>query len=629
MSDATATADAAKRHPPKPPFALTVGVVGHRPRDLAKDPPNGEAPAPREERLKKIEHDVAAALKAIKNAATQSREDYAGYFCQEAVLTLVSALAEGADTIAADVALNLGYELDAPLPFAREDYETDFETAKAKANLNRLLGRARGVLELPGRRSSAAGPVEDSRTEANRAYEAAGLTVLSQADILLAVWDGSLSRGPGGTAEMVAEAARSDIPIILVDAYGLRPIELRWRGFMPVAIQILAFDDLPTAKLESVYRVVDELVRPPSAPDELNRLRRWFVEYVRCINVRPDFPLLMSLLFVRRLRASDFLHLPPRDLSRLYVRDSQPVVAFDEVKTIAFLAEPYGWADYIAVHFAQLFRSAVVMNFTFAAMSVVAALTAVVVVQGNTFWNYVPVVVEVMLIFGVILNTSVARRGRWHHRWLCAREVAERLRLALPLWILGLRPTFTLESEPGWPDWYVRAFVRGQAMRSGNLGRGHLAAERTVLMHLLVMQRDYNSFSEKWMRRTDYVMELVGFCLLVGTAAVALDHLLGGGLVHGLIGRFASSEAVTVWLSAALPILAAGIYGIRINVDFLGIAHRAKRMSRRLNSLVAVIKQDPPDLAVMRARARSAAAAIMQDLIGWRDVAEPRELEYQ
>ena len=185
MSDATATADAAKRHPPKPPFALTVGVVGHRPRDLAKDPPNGEVPAPREERLKKIEDDVSAALKVIKNAATQSREDYAAYFCQEPVLTLVSALAEGADTIAADVALDLGYELDAPLPFAREDYESDFETAKAKANLNRLLGRARRVLELPGRRSSAAGTVEDSRIEANRAYEAAGLTVLSQSGYLV------------------------------------------------------------------------------------------------------------------------------------------------------------------------------------------------------------------------------------------------------------------------------------------------------------------------------------------------------------------------------------------------------------------------------------------------------------
>ena len=241
---------------------------------------------------------------------------------------------------------------------------------------------------------------------------------------------------------------------------------------MPVAIQILAFDDLPTAKLRSVYRVVDELVRPPTAPDELNRLRRWFAEYVRFINVRPDFPLFLSLLFLRRLRVSDFLHLPPRDLSRLYVHDSQPVVAIDDAETIAFLAEPYGWADYVALHFAQLFRSAVVMNFTFAAMSVVAALTTVVVVQGDTFWNYVPVVVEVILIFCVVLNTSVGRRGRWHHRWLYAREVAERLRLALPLWILGLRPSFALEPEAAWPDWYVRAFVRGQGMRSGNLGRG-------------------------------------------------------------------------------------------------------------------------------------------------------------
>ena len=56
-----------------------------------------------------------------------------------------------------------------------------------------------------------------SRTFVANARLTVGLTVLSQADILLAVWDGKLPRGRGGTAEMVAEAARAGGAVIKTD----------------------------------------------------------------------------------------------------------------------------------------------------------------------------------------------------------------------------------------------------------------------------------------------------------------------------------------------------------------------------------------------------------------------------
>ena len=47
-------------------------------------------------------------------------------------LRLVSALAEGADRIAAKAALEAGWTLEVVLPFATEEYEQDFDSPESK-----------------------------------------------------------------------------------------------------------------------------------------------------------------------------------------------------------------------------------------------------------------------------------------------------------------------------------------------------------------------------------------------------------------------------------------------------------------------------------------------------------------
>ena len=203
-----------------------------------------------------------------------------------AELVIVSALAEGSDRIAADAALKLGYRLDAPLPFAEDEYLNDFkhkppeekkddpaaiaaaelETKVAIDEFYRLRNLARSVLELLGQRGGLAGEsAQDGSRKENRAYEAAGLTVLSHSDILLAVWDSELSRGRGGTADMIAEAARAGLPIVLVDANGFAPIEIRWRDLTAVPAPVVAIEDLPSHTLDkAIGPIVVALVQPPN-----------------------------------------------------------------------------------------------------------------------------------------------------------------------------------------------------------------------------------------------------------------------------------------------------------------------------------------------------------------------------
>ena len=127
----------------------------------------------------------------------------------QAELRLISALAEGADRLAAREAIRLGAELDVVLPFPREDYEKDFPDAVA--DFRELLSMAR-VFTLDGFRDGGAAQTES--------YEAAGRFVVGNCDLLLAVWDGARARGRGGTAEIVSYAIRVGVPVWWIDANG-------------------------------------------------------------------------------------------------------------------------------------------------------------------------------------------------------------------------------------------------------------------------------------------------------------------------------------------------------------------------------------------------------------------------
>ena len=201
----------------QPRLALAVGVVGHRPGDRLR----AEATA-------KVAAQVAAILTAFERAVQAALTKHAaGFAAEKPPLALVSALAEGADRIAAEAALAAGSTLDVVLPFSAGEYKKDFKDQQSKDRFDALCDRARAELVLPGTRKNADDPDDP---DAKKAYEAAGFTVLSQSDIVLAIWDGGPSKGRGGTTEMVNTAARFGLPITRVDAGGKAPPLIRWNG---------------------------------------------------------------------------------------------------------------------------------------------------------------------------------------------------------------------------------------------------------------------------------------------------------------------------------------------------------------------------------------------------------------
>jgi hypothetical protein len=105
---------------------------------------------------------------------------------------LLSPLAEGADRLAAEVALSMQITLLVPLPMAQQEYERDFPNPFSLAEFRRLLAAAESVWKVPS---------EDSRGETRDGqYAAVGDYIARKSDVLLLLWDGRENDKVGGTA---------------------------------------------------------------------------------------------------------------------------------------------------------------------------------------------------------------------------------------------------------------------------------------------------------------------------------------------------------------------------------------------------------------------------------------------
>lgn len=159
------------------PLPLVVGVTGHR--DLRPEDHPG--------------------LEALVRGIFESRCKH----CPATSVLLLSSLAEGADRLAAAVALNAGLRLVVPLPLPREEYEKDFVTPESRAEFAALLDRAEQVVELPLVEGNTPESVRQPGEPRNRQYAAAGAYLARHCQILIALWDGVEAAGTGGTAEIV------------------------------------------------------------------------------------------------------------------------------------------------------------------------------------------------------------------------------------------------------------------------------------------------------------------------------------------------------------------------------------------------------------------------------------------
>ena len=166
---------------------IRVGITGHR--ILART------------QAKEIETGMLKALSRIARSFPACKFE------------IVSALAEGADCLFAEIALDfLKAELLAVLPMAQDVYLNDFSSEATKEVFGVLLQKsARTPIILP------------KQISRETAYLKAGEYITDHCDILVAIWDGKPAQGPGGTGQIVELARRNKKLLIWILAGNRQP----------------------------------------------------------------------------------------------------------------------------------------------------------------------------------------------------------------------------------------------------------------------------------------------------------------------------------------------------------------------------------------------------------------------
>ena len=106
---------------------------------------------------------------------------------------LISALAEGADMLVAELALECGIELHAILPFDEKEYIKSFKDSNSIQKFNYLKSKAAKIETL----------TNFDISNANEAYEILAKKLADISTILIALWDGKDSGKKGGTFEVI------------------------------------------------------------------------------------------------------------------------------------------------------------------------------------------------------------------------------------------------------------------------------------------------------------------------------------------------------------------------------------------------------------------------------------------
>lgn len=593
--------------PPRLPFVVTVGVTGHRAGALA-----GRDTGLLAKRIRDILERVAAAAVEVCGA---SRD----HFCEGPPdLRLLSPVADGADQIAAECALDLGWDLQVVLPFDRVSYRATLGDDEARVRFDRLIARASAILELPGNGSA--------QTDG---YVMAGRATVAHADLLLAVWDGEPARGRGGTGEVVQLALTRGTGVIHFHPDEEMTTALLWSAFDPEVLTIShdvgVVRPFNSGHLEIVLRGM--LVPPPDA-DETAFLRQYYGERRRRIRTRIEYPLMLALAGVSRFGAKDFRE---RHFAR-QIRDEwrqhrSGCAEAHQIRAPAeLLEEAYSWADSLAAHFAQTYRSGHVFGFVLGGLAVCIGLSAFMAPQ----WKMEFAAIELVITFAIILNAWIGTRQEWHRRWLDYRQLAERLRPMRSLKLLGIAApdppgTPTNPVPRRWIEFYAASIWRAVGCPSGALDKERAARLATAIADFEVApQVAYHRRNAGRVEKLDQRLELVGFALFLATLIVSLATLVGmwiGARFTDLYGDWFTL------VSAGFPALGTAVFGIRFQADFGGDALRSMATAATLGRIDEEMRRD---VTLPRAAdlTEQAARVMLADLDEWRLVNQQRELEF-
>lgn len=581
--------------PSRPGLAFRIGVTG------ARKPP--EAIAALRARVTEVLEQVAQEMQHLADRAdvrkAYLRKHEGGR--PEPVLTVLSPLAEGADRLVAEVALQQKYRLHVPMPFEQQVYEGDFKDSVTE--FRTLLEKANaGVLELDGGRDKK----ETRRWHQSRSYEAVGRYVVHNCDLLIAIWDGAPPRGRGGTANIVRHALDKGVPVWWIDA--LDP------DAKPIWLQDVAEPHLGMGERSACAELTDYmhwLIVPPETPHP--HAHGWIERLVRLMPGEDRAPHLVYL-------DGAPLQKPwwTRAHSKLLKWASRytPEAAQQGVPTLPiakYWHAFYRQAGNISGPLGDRYRSTYVWVFGLISLSLIlaafgAAFVPIACLRVAAHLAALPEAVIIALIFLLIASNI---RYDWHQRWVDTRLLTELFRkqqaMAVIGWSLpGRAVSHLVDQQTGfggrdraaWVPWLFTAVMRAAPLPEGRLSTELLLESlRMAKADLVGVQLKYHAGRHEQYRKAARHLAIGGevlFLAVAGLVTMKASHALAhpSAVPDG-------GSAMVEFLAIALPTLGAASVGIRAyaELQLLGeqSRHMAQIMTQAQASLCKLERRLKPD----------------------------------
>ncbi len=601
--------------PPPPQVRLSIGVTGHRAGHWHFS-----------EREKRIGAVLAGILDLIDRAVVTAPAKAAlGHFAPTRIHTL---LADGTDRMASLMGLERGYELVAPLPFGRRLNRTINSLTSDPADARRLLAgedaldpasqvHAASIRALSDRACLFALADADERiaelllakldnptdsaaaslfaAEASRRVALAGRILIEQSDLMLGVWDGITTAHVGGTGHTIATALELGAPVIWINP--ARPED--WRLLAtPEALATIHLRHETAGRELGLEAIVQGALDPGTDDGQpgftaLER-ERWRPRSNRLAHAYRRVESLFGGQGLRRLTqhferpeaiaqgsAAPFLaqarSLPHHDAAHV------------EAMAVGVLKR-FAWADGVSARLSDAYRGGMTINFVLSSLSIVGGISYLPFVGIEQKWLFAAA--ELLLLCGILAITFFGQRWNLHTRWFETRRVAEYLRHAPLLLILGAaRPAgrWPHGADASWPEFYARQVLRDIGLPRVAIGQDYLRAVLTgPLRDHVCSQRDYHFAKAGRLATVNHRLDtLSGQLFQLAVAAVALYlalrglealHLVSVSLVEGL------SKYFTV-LGVMFPTFGAGIAGIRYFGDFERFGEISEVTAEKLDAI--------------------------------------------
>ena len=540
---------------------------------------------------------------------------------------IVSPLAEGADRLVAEEGLRLGAALFAPLPFAQQDYEADFEPESVTA-FRALLSQGQ-KLELDGARGDPS--VQTS------SYAEIGRFVVRNCDLLIAIWDGQPERGRGGTAEIVRFAVQVGLPVWWIQESAVEPGKLVTR-LSHLNVPATAPDG-ERAEAELKRYLFRSIVPPEAAAPERHGV---FGDAGRVLRAqwKPDAAPLQEFF--------DECAPPRRALWSAYDRmmglvapagDRRPPGLSAPANSVEeFWRNIFVPADSLSGAYGARYRSSYVLT---AALAVVALVAAAVAATKLPAYSLGFSAVEIIVLGAIAILVVANHMHRWQERWISYRLLAELCRKQYSLATIGyalpaaevVRMSLELTESPRRPElprdvwiaWYFMAMVRAAPAPVGDLASiKHHALD--VARSLIKTQEAYHE--ARW-RRTDAAGRRIG---ALGEAFFIIT-------IFGAIANFFAlwMHIGGVWIDvvelvgALLSATTAALVGIKAYSEFALLARQSRHMLRVLREASSDIERIPLDHPLgscLLGRALFAlATAMLADSTGWAQLFRLKTIE--